>query len=295
MTTSTPNSKSTDPHIPTNHRLSAHELTADDFRRMARLLYDKSGIHLTPVKKTLLEGRIKKRQSILGLASAAEYCEYLLSPQGQIEELEFFINALTTNKTDFMREFGHFQYLVDVALPQLLQKRNQLQFWSAACSRGAEPYTLAMVLEEYNRMNPQIGMRYQILATDISTKVLQEAIQAVYVESDIHPIPQDWRGRYLLRGKGDRQGQYRICPDIRAKVKFLHMNLMESFPIEEPQDVIFCRNVTIYFDRETQNRLIRKFLSVLQPNGYLIMGHSESLDLQANPIKLCAPSIYQRT
>lgn len=295
MTTSIPNSKSTSPHMNKNHQQPVNELTADDFRRMARLLYDKSGIHLTPVKKTLLEGRIKKRQSILGLASAAEYCEYLLSPQGQIEELEYFINALTTNKTDFMREFGHFQYLMDVALPKLLHKQNKLRFWSAACSRGAEPYTLAMVLEEFIRTNPQAGMNYQILATDISTKVLQEAIQAVYVESDIHPIPMDWRGRYLLKGKGNRQGQYRICPEIREKVKFLHMNLMESFPIDEPQDVIFCRNVTIYFDRETQNRLVRKFLNVLQPNGYLIMGHSESLDLQANPIKLCAPSIYQRT
>lgn len=294
MTTLTPNSRSTNLHGTAEHRLSGNELSVGDFRRLASLLFDKSGIHLTPVKKTLLEGRIRKRQVILGLSSASDYCEYLFSPRGQTDELEYFINALTTNKTDFMREFGHFQYLLDVALPKLLAKRTQLRFWSAACSRGAEPYTLAMVLEEYLRRNPHCGMNYQILATDISTKVLQEAIQAVYEEPDIHPIPEEWRSCYLLRGKGKRKGQFRITPELRAKVRFIHMNLMDSFALDSMQDVIFCRNVTIYFNRETQNRLIRKFLDVLQPNGYLIMGHSETLDVQANPVRLCSPSIYQR-
>jgi len=261
---------------------------------MATLLYDKSGIRLTPVKKNLLEGRIRKRQVALGLSSPHAYCEFLLSRQGLHAELEDFINALTTNKTDFMREFGHFQFLMDVALPRLLRERRQLQFWSAACSKGAEPYTLAMVLEEYLRQFPQCGMDYQILATDIDTHILQEAVQAIYSESEIKPVPQEWRSRYLLKGKSGRREQVRIVPALRKKVRFQHLNLMDAFDFDTRLDVIFCRNVTIYFDRDTQNRLIRKFLSVLRPDGYLIMGHSESLDIQANPLRAIAPSIYQK-
>lgn len=294
MTSSTPNSRSTRVHH-SGSQDSSQEVSPEDFERMANLLYDKSGIHLTRAKKTLLEGRIRKRIHALGLSSSHDYCEYILTKQGQHVELEAFINVLTTNKTDFMREFGHFQYLIDRALPKLLQHRKSLRFWSAACSRGAEPYTLAMVLQEYIRLNPQCGMNYDILATDISTRVLEEAILAIYDDDEIRPIPEDWRSRYILRGKSSRKGQIRISAELRKKIHFEHMNLMDSFPFQQKMDVIFLRNVTIYFDKETQNQLVRKMLSVLNPDGYLIMGHSESLDIQANPVKLCAPSIYQRT
>jgi len=295
MTSLILNSRSINTSKEGSHRNSNVDLDSDDFSRMANLLYEKSGILLTPVKKTLLEGRIRKRLVSLGFSNAHEYCEYLLSKQGQHEELESFINVLTTNKTDFMREYGHFQYLLEHGIPQLLKERKHLRFWSAACSRGAEPYTLAMVLQEYLRLNPNCGMTYQILATDISTKVLQEAILAIYAEEEIHPVPVEWRSRYLLRGRSHRKEQVRIVPEIRAMVEFVHLNLLDSFPWNNLIDVVFCRNVTIYFDRETQNRLVRKFLNSMYPDGLLIMGHSESLDMQVNPIRLCAPSIYQRS
>lgn len=270
------------------------ELRTADFRKMSALLYEKSGILLQPVKMNLLEARIRKRLRALGLPSFQAYSDFLFTQEGQDQELENFINVLTTNKTDFMREFAHFEFLTEEVLPRLLRKRKRLSFWSAACSKGAEPYTLAMVLEEYLRMNPQCGLCYQILATDISTKVLNEAVQAVYDEDDIEPIPMDWRKRYILRGRSNYRGQVRMAPVLRDKIQFRHLNLMEAFDNRSQHDVIFCRNVTIYFDRETQNRLVRKFLNIMQPDGYLIMGHSESLDIQANPIKACAPSVYQR-
>ena len=294
MMTSTRNSRNTNHESGGLAHSDSDVLRNEDFRRMASLLYDKTGIVLAPIKKTLLEGRLRKRVRTLGLQSIEHYCHHLFSAEGQLNELEFFINVLTTNKTDFMREFGHFQYLTAHILPRLLRKRRQVEFWSAACSRGAEPYTLSMVLEEFIRENPNCGLQYRILATDISTKVLDEAVQAIYDEDEVAPVPEAWRKRYLLRGKGNRSGQVRIVPELREKVRFQHLNLMESFDGRKQFDVIFCRNVTIYFDRETQNRLVRKFLSVIPADGYLIMGHSESLDLQANPIRACSPSIYQK-
>lgn len=262
--------------------------------QLANLLYEKSGIHLAAGKKSLLEGRIRKRMHALGYDNLHQYSAYIQTKDGLRQELEMFINVLTTNKTEFMREFGHFEFLLNTGLDFLYSQKKHLRFWSSACSLGAEPYTLAMVLEEYLRKNSNRGLSYSIDATDISTKVLQHAHTAVYSEDDIKPVPQEWRKRYLLRGMANREGEVRIIPQIRANVQFVHLNLMDAFPWNYLHDVIFCRNVIIYFNRETQLALTSRLLDSLSPDGYLLMGHSESLDFPRTLVRLCAPSVYQK-
>lgn len=265
------------------------------FERFSEFIKAELGIKMPTSKKTLLEARLQKRLRELCIGSHEEYCEYLFSPQGMEAELVHLVDVVTTNTTDFFREPKHFILLLERVLPALFAHRGagrRVNIWSAGCSSGEEPYTLAMILSEFARLNH--GFTFNILATDISTQVLRMAVRAVYPESKIGPIPQDYRKRYLLRSKDRTRGLVRIGPEARNHVRFRRINFMEDFSFDDQLDIIFCRNVVIYFDRQTQEKLFSKFCRKLLPGGYLFIGHSESLAGMALPLEPVAPTVYRR-
>lgn len=272
-------------------RPSTMILSDSDFFRLRNFIYDECGINLTEVKRTMLEGRLTRRLRLLGLPSFREYCTYLTSPEGRQSELTPMIDAVTTNKTDFFREANHFDYLKDHALPTLLEGRRRLTCWSAGCSTGEEPYTLAIVLAE---AGAGTSFHASVLATDISTRVLEHAVKAIYESERIAPVPAALKGKYFLRSKDHSRPLVRVVPAIRSFVTFRYLNFMEEFALDEPVEVIFCRNVLIYFDRATQEKVLTKFARSLVPGGYLFVGHSETLFGMDVPFTPCAPTIYRR-
>jgi chemotaxis protein methyltransferase CheR len=273
-------------------------LSKRDFQQLSSFIYDNLGIKMPAGKSTMLTGRLSKRLRALSLSTFSEYCHFLFSPEGREEEMVHLINVITTNKTDFFREPSHFTYLTQYALPTLQNQhtfagRNSLKIWSAGCSTGEEPYTLAMVLAEVQAMQP--GFSFDILATDISTRVLDIARRAVYPMGLIAPVTQQFRKKYLLKGTNRKNPQVRIVPELRKRVRFGRLNFMaEDFGLPEQVDVIFCRNVIIYFDKKTQEKLMVKFCRYLNPGGFLFLGHSESLHGYDTPLVQVAPTIYRK-
>lgn len=273
-------------------------LSKRDFQQLSSFIYDNLGIKMPVGKTTMLTGRLTKRLRALNLSTFGEYCDFLFSPAGQEEEMVHLINVITTNKTDFFREPSHFSYLTQNALPTLQNQhafsgRNSLKIWSAGCSTGEEPYTLAMVLAEVQASQP--GFSYDILATDISTRVLDIARRAVYPMGLIAPVTPQFRKKYLLKGTNKKNPQVRIVPELRKRVRFGRLNFMaEDFGLPENVDIIFCRNVIIYFDKKTQENLMVKFCRYLNPGGYLFLGHSESLHGYDTPLVQVAPTIYRK-
>jgi chemotaxis protein methyltransferase CheR len=273
-------------------------LSNSDFNRLSQFIYSQCGIKMPIAKKTMLEARLQKRLRTLRMASFSEYCDYLFSDKGMEEELIQMIDLITTNKTDFFREPDHFDYLVHKVLPEWERKQpsgvaKRLLIWSAGCSTGEEPYTLSMVLSNYAETHA--GFAYNILATDISTRVLEKARTAVYEEEKVDPVPMALKKKYLLRSKDRENPMVRIVPELREKVYFRRLNFMDSdFGMREKAEIIFCRNVIIYFDRATQERLINKFCQVLVPGGYLFMGHSETLNGLNVPVSTVHPTVYRK-
>lgn len=265
-------------------------LSEPEFRRLKDFIYDQCGIKITDVKKTMLEARLLKRVKGLRFNSFSEYCDYLFSAEGIEAELPHMIDQVTTNKTDFFREPAHFDFLVSHVLPKL---GSPVTIWSAGCSSGEEPYTLAMVLKEY--WDSSNANSFLVIASDISTKVLEMAQRAVYDEERISPIPATFQRKYLLRSKHKSPPLYRVKPEVRRHVRFRRLNFMDGdFGFREKMDVIFCRNVIIYFDKMTQERLLNKFCDCLKPNGYVFMGHSETLLGMNVPLAPVAPTVYRR-
>lgn len=272
-------------------------LSTKDFSRLCKLIYEQCGITLNAEKKIMLEGRLKRRMARLQMESYSEYCNYVFAGHGHDkEEVVLLIDAVTTNKTDFFREKAHFDFLVAQALPNLIsQHRNggELIVWSAGCSTGEEPYTLAIVLSEFERSHP--GFRFRILATDISTEVLSKARQGVFKSEVVEPVPPDLRRKYFMRSKNRDSGLLRVVPELRERVEFSRLNLMENFGFSELSDAIFCRNVIIYFDRATQVRLFQRLTAQLADGGYIFVGHSESLHHMDLPLTPVAPALYRKT
>jgi len=269
-----------------------------DFGRFSEFIHTACGIKMPPSKKTMLEGRLQKRLRMLGMLSFSEYCDYLFSAEGMKNELVHMIDVVTTNKTDFFREPGCFDYLTETALPELINThgsgiRKQLMVWSAGCSSGEEPYTLAMVLSEFAANCP--GFHFSILATDISTKMLEFARQAIYPQERTEPVPLPLQKKYLMVSRDKNDKKVRIVPELRALVRFRRVNFMDAdFGIREPVDIIFCRNVIIYFDGSTQERLIKRFYQHLTPGGYLVIGHSEILTGMNVPLMRAAQTVYRK-
>ncbi len=275
-------------------------LPQQEFERFSALIYKEAGIKLPPAKKTMLEARLQKRLKALQMHSFKEYADFVFSPEGQRQELIHLVDVVTTNKTDFFREPQHFEFLVKQVLPYLQQHRRESQalslpfkIWSAGCSTGEEPYTMAMVLSEYAQSNP--GFRFTITASDICTRVLKTAMTAVYPDERVDTISLALKKKYLLRSKDKQKGLVRICKELRQTIAFQRINLMDDeLAITELQDAIFCRNVIIYFDKPTQTRLMHKFHQRLMPGGFLFLGHSETLNGLDVPFQSVASTVYRK-
>jgi chemotaxis protein methyltransferase CheR len=271
-------------------------MSTRDYKRLCDLIYAEAGIRLGSEKKTMLEVRIKRRLKVLDLSSYAQYCDYLFGRQGLKEELVPLIDVVTTNKTDFFREPAHFNFLVEKALPELTARDGggrPLLVWSAGCSTGEEPYTLAMVLSEYGLTHP--GFRFRILATDISTDVLAKAEKGVYSKEAVIPVPAALKKKYLMVSREPGSSRVRVVPELRRLIEFRRLNFMDAdYRISEKADAVFCRNVIIYFDRQTQQEVLRKLSQRLVPRGYMFVGHAETLHDMDLPLAPVAPALYRR-
>ncbi|MBM4053514.1 MAG: chemotaxis protein CheR [Planctomycetes bacterium] len=273
-------------------------MSHEDFARFSKFIYDDYGIKLTSSKKTMLESRLQRRLRNLDIKTFSDYYDFVFSADGIKNEIVHLIDAVTTNKTDFFREPGCFDYLSRNALSRLIESHGagicrELRVWSAGCSSGEEPYTLAMVLDSFKSRQPDF--RFSILATDISTRMLKIAARAVYEQERILPVPDAEKRKYFMTSKDAKKNLVRIVPELRSRVTFRRLNLMErDFGIGEHMDIIFCRNVIIYFDRNTQEKLLNRLSGYLIRGGYLILGHSEILTNMDVPLERVAPTVYMK-
>jgi chemotaxis protein methyltransferase CheR len=269
-------------------------LSSRNFDILSRYIYDYSGIKMPIGKKTMLEGRLRRRLRFVGIDGLNQYCDYLFNDGGIESEAIHLIDVVTTNKTDFFREPTHFDHLTSKALPDLVAKgHRRLRVWSSACSIGAEPYTLAMVIEDF--VQAKGGPDYSILATDLSTDVLRVAKRGIFSEAMIEPVDRERRKRYVMEPRDPSRGEVRIHPRLRAKVGFARLNLMDaSYGVGDPMQVIFCRNVLIYFDKKTQEKVLSRLCDKLVPGGYLYVGHSETITGLALPVRQVANTVFQK-
>ncbi len=266
------------------------------FRAIAELVEQQVGIRLPENKRLMLEGRLQKRVRMLGYGDINEYVDHLFDDDHFDTELIHLIDCVTTNKTDFFREPFHFDFLREIAVPELLRRARgrPLKIWSAACSTGMEAYTIAIVLDDMQRTGGA-SFQFRILGTDISTGVLQLAEEGIYTKEMIAPVPDAMAKRYFLSSKDKSRSEVRIVPELRRSVAFMRMNLMDAvYPVDRDVDVIFCRNVLIYFDKPTQSKVVERLCSHLRPGGYLIVGHSESMiQNQSIKMKQLQPTIFK--
>ncbi|WP_376989000.1 CheR family methyltransferase [Bosea sp. R86505] len=272
-------------------------LSDKHFNAIARFIEARVGIKLPQTKRTMVEGRLRKRVRALALPGLQAYGAHLFERGGLDDELVHLIDCVTTNKTDFFREPSHFEFLRDVAVPQITQRQGgrppQLKIWSAASSTGAEAYTAAMVLQDMVAAGKLA--RFSILGTDVSTEVLRDARAAIYPRAFVAPVPAAMQQRYLMRSRNPREDVVRVTPELRRTVHFERLNLMdESYPFDRDVDVIFCRNVLIYFDKPTQNAVLSRLASHLRPGGFLMLGHSESMaGSGVDQLRSVVPTVYQ--
>ena len=279
-------------------RPHADQLSDSDYARISALIGTQVGIKLPPAKRLMVEGRLRKRSRTLGYAKVADYCDFLFRENGLATEITHLIDAVTTNKTDFFREAEHFDILERQLIPSLLARprppsQSKIKIWSAASSIGAEAYTIAMVMTEIARKHG--GLKFSVLGTDVSTEVLDEARHAVYPVDMVAPVPPDMQQRYLMHGRAPgHRGEVRIVPELRRLCHFTRLNLMdERYPFDRDVDVIFLRNVLIYFEKATQEAVIERLTGHLRPGGYLLLGHSESMIAANLRLKQIAPAVFQ--
>jgi chemotaxis protein methyltransferase CheR len=272
-------------------------LSQREFERVAKFLYDHCGIHLTQAKMDLVKARLAKRLRVLSMDSYSSYIDLVTSDPDGAECYEF-IDALSTNLTSFFRENSHFQYLASQLLPQIVRRNSstkRIRCWSAACSSGEEPYTLAIVLHEtLSKLNALRGWDTKILATDISTRVLKKAQSGVYSMERVKTVEPALRGKYFEPRVLGGEEHLAVSPVLRSMICFNRLNLMESWPFTGPFDFIFCRNVMIYFDKPTQEKLVGRYFDLLSPGGILFTGHSESLTGIKHKFELVQPTIYRK-
>ncbi len=274
--------------------LARSEMGQTEFQRFSELIHTEFGIKMPPSKKVLLQSRFQKRLRALGLGGYKEYCDYVFSPEGREKERSHLIDVVTTNTTHFFREPKHWDIMNNLVLPELwgrgVGRGSPLRLWSAGCSSGEEPYTLGMILHEWGASHQ--GFDFSILATDISRKILAEAKRAVYAMEKVEEVPMPYKKKYMLKSKDKKL--VKMDRLLTSKVSFQRLNFIDDFKLPQPQDIIFCRNVVIYFDRATQEGLFEKFCNNLKSGGYLFIGHSESLSGMTLPIKPVAPTVFQR-
>ncbi len=270
------------------------EFSDQDFQQIRRIINRMAGIALADGKRELVYSRLSRRLRQLGLRRFDEYCA-LLESGSDPAELSEFVNALTTNLTAFFREVHHFDFLADDLLPALMQERGlsnrRLRIWSAGCSTGEEPYSIAMVVRE---TLPAAGWDVKILATDLDSNVLATAQRGVYDWERVKDLSETRRRRWFLKGCGAQEGQVRVAPALCDLITFRRLNLMDDWPMRGFFDVVFCRNVVIYFDKPTQQKLFGRFADRMIEQGHLFIGHSESLFKVTDRFSPLGKTIYQR-
>jgi chemotaxis protein methyltransferase CheR len=271
---------------PTSGVFAECELTPTQFTRITTLLYDHAGIRMREGKEGLVRARLAKRLRRLGLPDFDAYLEFVESEPDRREFAEM-IDALTTNKTSFLRESAHFDFLRDQIFPTL---SGPIRIWSAGCSSGEEPYTLAMLLNE--AFDAPALRDTRILATDISHRVLATAKAGQYPVDVMSDVPAPWLQRYWTRKRDGARDVYEAQPVLKKLVHFAKLNLMEKWPMQGPFDAILCRNVMIYFDKGTQQRLVERYHALLKPGGHLFVGHSESLTGLSHRFRYVQPAVY---
>jgi chemotaxis protein methyltransferase CheR len=271
-------------------------LATEDYEFIRKLVYDQSRINLGADKMELVRSRVQKRLRALGLPDFESYCRLLESSAGP-DELTELLDVISTNVTEFFREMRHFEYLREVVLPawqnSARNSREPFRVWSSACSSGEEPYSIAILLADI--LGEQGQYDWRISASDISTRVLGMAQEAVYKAERVKLPKPEWLRAHFQKGVGAWDGHLRIKPALRQRVSFQRVNLFDSpYPFKEKFQVVFCRNVMIYFDRKTQEYLVPRLAQQLVPGGHLLVGHSESLVGLEHGLKCVRPSIYQK-
>ncbi len=269
-------------------------LSTRDFDRLRKVVYSETGIRLTEQKRDLVYNRVVRRLRALGLKGFGPYCD--LVEDDANDEIEQLVNAITTNVTSFFREHHHFDFLLEELLPQIAATKGErrLRVWSAGCSSGEEPYSIAITLAESGLLERSWNVK--VLATDIDTEILGRAASGIYVRGKMEGITPEHEHRWFLRGSGPNEGSRRVRREVRELITFRQLNLMGEWPMKGPFDFIFCRNVAIYFDRATQERLFRRYWELLDPHhGHLFIGHSESLATMQDLFKPCGNTIYRRS
>ncbi len=273
-------------------------LSPRSFRRFCDYITAELGIKMSAAKLPMLQSRLQRRLRELGVPTLEAYQEFLFnSPDGEAEQVHF-IDAVTTNKTDFFREPQHFDYLTRTVLPALDRDSAPgrpwaFKLWCAGCSSGEEPYTLAIALAEFGARRP--GFDFSMLATDISSRVLEHAGRGIYESERVEPVAGVLRAKYFLRSKDPARGEVRVVPELRRKIAFHRLNFMHAdYGVKDVFDVIFFRNVMIYFDKPTQQAVIRKLCRNLAPGGHLFVGHSESLAGLDIPVTCVTTAVYRK-
>ena len=268
----------------------------EDYEFIRTLVYDYSRINLGTDKQELVSARIGKRLRALNLPTITAYCDLLRRPDGE-DELSNLIDVISTNHTFFFREPAHFDFVEKHIIPEVTaenspHRRSTFRIWSSASSSGAEVYSIAILLAEMSIGRP--GWNWQLEATDISTRILKRAREAIYPQESVAKMKPELIKKYFQKGLGPQEGNYRVKTELGNKVTFRHLNLLgPPYPFTEPFHAIFCRNVMIYFDRPTQEELVRRLTDRLVPGGYLLVGHSESLTGINHRLKMVKPAIYQ--
>jgi chemotaxis protein methyltransferase CheR len=265
------------------------EMSDRHFNKIARIVYQVSGISLKDGKEALVRARLMKRVRALRMGSIDAYMKLIESDEGT-QELGFMIDVMTTNKTSFFREAEHFNFLRETILPEI--KGPKIRFWSAACSSGEEPFTIAIVLRE--NLADIDSRDCLILATDISNRMLEKAGQAFYSEDALRELPASLIQKYFNKACNGSIRAFQAKENIRSMVRMARLNLMNTWPMKGPFNVIFCRNVMIYFDKPTQQKLINRFWDLLEPGGYLFVGHSEGLSAISHPFHYVRPATYRK-
>jgi chemotaxis protein methyltransferase CheR len=269
--------------------LDSVELSHKQFEKVSRFVYRFSGINLKTGKEALVRARLMKRVRALRLENIDAYMKYLQSAEGA-RELGDMVDAMTTNKTGFFREAEHFNFMREKLLPEI--KTSKMRFWTAACSSGEEPFSLAITLRE--SLSDIDSRDCLILATDISRRMLQKAWRAVYSQEAIRDLPAPIVRKYFHKITEGASPGFQVTDSIRGLVRFAWLNLMNPWPMSGPFNVIFCRNTMIYFDRGTQQKLITRFWDLLAPGGYLFVGHSEGLSGVSHKFSYVQPAIYKK-
>ncbi len=281
---------------------TCEEMGSANFDCFAELITRELGIKMPANKAQMLQSRLMRRVRSLGLDSLDAYQHYLFHSPGRDDERVHFIDAVTTNKTDFFREPQHFDYLLKTVIPLLSRERSMnrqqpFHLWCAGCSSGEEPYTLAMLLNEHaeTERTEHRDFPFSLLATDISTRVLESARAGIYPSPRIAPIPEPLRKKYLRRHRNRSQDLVRVVPELRGKIGFHRLNFMNpDYQIRNLFDVVFFRNVMIYFDRPTQEMVIKRILRHARPGAFLFVGHSESISSLNLPLRQAGLAVFQK-